>query len=76
MFLMDLLMGGTMGFKAGRIFTICYFQCILQRKVSMSGNILFRAYKVMLEIFVRGEWLSLIHIYAGLLVCIIVFVSL
>ena len=55
MFLMVLLIVLAMDCKAGGFFGIlAYFLCILRRKVSRSGNIMFRSQKAMLEVLVRG----------------------
>lgn len=55
MFLMILLMGLAMDCKAERVFAIlAYFHCSLRRKEPGSRNILLRAYKTVLEVFVRG----------------------
>ena len=49
-----LLMGVVMDCIAVRVLAVvAYFQCILCRKVSKSGNLVFKAYKPVLGVLVR-----------------------
>ena len=52
------LLGVVMDCIAVRVLAVlAYFQCILWRKVSKSGNDVFRAYKAVSEVLMRrGRW--------------------